>query len=315
MEAYQRLEKEFAEFVEAPYAVSCSSGTSALHLALLALGVGVGDEVVVPDFTMAACGFAVAYVGATPIFADVDSNTYSLRPDELKRVIGPKTKAIIIAHIYGRLAPMQELLKIAHEHNIPVIEDACEVHGAIRNSAADITVYSFYRNKIISAEEGGMLVSRNKRFIERAQYLKNMAFDADHSYFHAEIGYNYRLSNAMAEQALASLHSYQENNSKRRNIESWYQAFFPMPKREAVWFYETRVPVKAKREILSAISAARNSFRPLSSLPMWGNTPGHKIARELSSTLILLPAHPSLSREEVEEIASKVKGVCAKYLD
>ncbi|MDP2650227.1 MAG: aminotransferase class I/II-fold pyridoxal phosphate-dependent enzyme, partial [bacterium] len=247
METYQRLEKEYAKFVGSVYAVSCNSGTSALHLALLALKVGKGDEVIVPDFTMAACAFAVSYTGATPVFADVSPDTYAIEPSEIERLITKKTKAIMVVHLYGRLAPMQEILKIARKHNIPVIEDACEAQGAVYKSKANLTAYSFYRNKIIAAEEGGMVTTDNKKYAERIAYFKNMAFDRGHTYFHKDIGYNYRMSNSQALLALKSLAAYPANNKKRRQIEAWYNEHLPMPKRDAVWFYEARVSSKAKK--------------------------------------------------------------------
>lgn len=309
MEAYQRLEKEYTKFVGSKYAVSCNSGTSALHLALLALGVGKGDEVIVPDFTMAACAFAVSYTGATPIFADVSPETYAIEPREIERLITKKTKAIMAVHIYGRLAPMQEILKIARKHKIPVIEDACEAQGAVYKSKADLTAYSFYRNKIIAAEEGGMVTTDNKKLADRIAYLKNMAFDRGHTYFHKDIGYNYRMANSQALLAFKSLARYPVNLKKRREREAWYNEYLPMPKRDAVWFYEAFVSPKAKKTILKAVSASRESFKPLSSFPMYGAKTGRANARRLSNSLLLLPANPELRRGEVRRICEVLQTV------
>lgn len=309
METYQRLEKEYAKFVGSAYAVSCNSGTSALHLALLALKVGKGDEVIVPDFTMAACAFAVSYTGATPVFADVSLDTYAIELSEIERLITKKTKAIMVVHLYGRLAPMQEILKIARKHNIPVIEDACEAQGAVYKSKADLTAYSFYRNKIIAAEEGGMITTDNKKYAERIAYFKNMAFDAGHTYFHKDIGYNYRMANSQALLALKSLAAYPANARKRRKIETWYNEYLPMPKRDAVWFYEAFVSPKAKKTILKTVPTARDCFKPLSSFPMYGGGAGRPVARRLADSLVLLPANPELSRKEVRGICDTIKAV------
>ena len=306
MEPYLELEKKYAKFAGSKYAVSCNSGTSALHLALLALGVGSGDEVIVPDFTMAACVFAVSYTGAKPVFADVSTLNYSILPSEIERLINKKTKAIMVVHVYGRLAPMKEILAIAKKHKIPVIEDACEAQGAVYKSYADVTVYSFYKNKIIASEEGGMLTTDNKKLAEKASYLKNMAFDKGHTYFHADIGFNYRMSNSHAKLALESLKQYVANNKKRREIESQYNKYFPMPKRDAVWFYEISVPKTLKKEILSKIPMARGSFKPLSTFPMYGAKLGMPNARQLSESLILLPASPSLTKQDVQSISEKI---------
>ncbi len=308
MEPYQEIESKYAAFTGASHAVSCSSGTAALHLALLALGVGKGDEVIVPDFTMAACAFAVSYCSAKPVFVDVTRGTYAIDPVLIERAITKKTKAILVVHVYGRLADMDAILKIAAKHRVPVIEDACEAQGAVYKSKAAVTAYSFYRNKIIPAEEGGMITTNDKRVADKARYLKSMAFGANHDYFHEEIGYNYRMPNAEAKIALANLKAYPKNNDKRRLIESWYNRFLkaPMSLREAVWFYELRVPSSAKKAILEKIPEARHSFKPLSSFPMYGSGKGKQIARELSQELILLPAHPSLSKSDVKRIADVV---------
>lgn len=312
MEPYKQLEKEYTEFVGSKYAVSCNSGTSALHLGLLALGVGEGDEVIVPDFTMAACAFAVSYTGARPIFADVSTDNYAILPSEIERLINKKTKAIMAVHIYGKLAPMEEIIRIARKHKIPVIEDACEAQGAVYNSKADITIYSFYRNKIISAEEGGIITTNNKKYAKKAAYLKNMAFDKGHTYFHKNIGFNYRMSDGQALLALESLHTYEANTEKRRTLESIYNKYLPTPKRNAIWVYEVSVPKVAKKKILKNISSARGSFKPLSTFPMYGSGNGMPGSKYLSDSLVLLPVSPSLSVKDVEDISKKVLGYLTK---
>jgi perosamine synthetase len=172
---YKILEDKYSKFCGAKYGVSCNTGTAALHLALLAIGVGKGDEVIIPDFTMAACGFAVSYTGAKPVFVDCD-DSLCMDWKLIEKKITKKTKAIMVVHIYGVLCNMKEILKIAKKHKLKVIEDACEVQGAVYKSKADITCYSFYENKIIHAEEGGMCTTDNKQYADRMNYLKNMAF-------------------------------------------------------------------------------------------------------------------------------------------
>lgn len=313
MEPYRQLEKEYAEFTGSRYAVSVNSGTSALHLGLLALEVKRGDEVIVPDFTMGACGFAVSYIGAKPVFVDVDPETYAMLPKELEKAITKKTKAIMPVHVYGRLAPMDEIVKMAKKHKIPVIEDACEAQGAVYKSKADVTAYSLYRNKIIASEEGGIVATDNKKVAERVAYLKNMAFDAGHTYFHKDVGYNNRLADSLATIALNHLHQYKENSAKRRRIEEIYNEYFPMPKRDAVWFYEARVPQKAKKEILKKVTSARESFKPLSTFPMYGSKKGKPNSLKLSKELILLPAHTFLSEQDIRKIAEEVQGIVKKH--
>jgi dTDP-4-amino-4,6-dideoxygalactose transaminase len=302
---YRELEIKFADFTGSGFAVSCNTGTAALHLALKAVGVGPGDEVLVPDFTMAACAFAVSYCGATPIFVDVESDTYGMDPDLIEGKITKKTKAIMVVHVYGRLADMDRILRIAKKHKLPVIEDSSEAHGATNFSRADITCYSFYRNKIIHAEEGGICVTNRKSYADRMNFLKNMAFTEEHDYFHPEIGFNYRMSNAQAALVLLSLKDYQRNMNKRRDIEGWYDAFLPehLNRRDAVWFYDAYLP-KRNVKTLSKLGV-RHSFKPLSTMPMYNQEPG-VISTALSEGLILLPCDPQLTLGEIDYLVSQI---------
>jgi dTDP-4-amino-4,6-dideoxygalactose transaminase len=261
---YEQLEKEYAKYVKSKFAVSCNSGTSALHLALMALGIGKGDEVIMPDFTMAACGFAVSYTGAKPVFVDCGEDL-NIDVTLIERKITKKTKAIMAVHIYGRLCDMAEILRIAKKHNLYVIEDACEAQGAVFNSKADITCYSFFKNKIIHAEEGGICTTNNKKWADRMNYLKNMAFGEKHDYFHEEIGYNYRLPEQQAKMALESLRNVDKNLALRRKKEQELDRIIgsQMPKRDVVWVYDF---LGSPPEGFDT----RPFFRPLSSFPMYG---------------------------------------------
>jgi dTDP-4-amino-4,6-dideoxygalactose transaminase len=271
MEAYKQLEKKYSKFVGSKYAVSCNSGTSALHLALMAVGVGKGDEVIVPDFTMAACGFAVSYTGATPVFVDCD-DTLCIDPKLIEEKITKRTKVIMAVHIYGRLCQMDKILKIAKKHHLRVIEDACEAQGAVYKSKADITCYSFYQNKIIHAEEGGIATTDNKKYADKMRYLKNMAFDKGHTFFHKDIGYNYRMPESQAKLALESLKNVKEELKERRFAEQNLECFLPsgMPRRDVVWVYDfiRKIPKGFKEKYKDDL---RPFFKPLSSFPMYGN--------------------------------------------
>lgn len=259
-EPYQILEKEYAHFTGSRYGVSCNSGTSALHLALLAVGISQNDEVIIPDFTMAACGFAVSYCGAKPVFVDCD-DTLCLDWKLIEEKITKKTKAIMAVHIYGRLCNMKEIVRIAKKHKIKVIEDACEAQGAVYKSKADITCYSFYENKIIHAEEGGMATTDNKKYADRMNYLKNMAFGKKHDYFHEEIGYNYRMANSQAKLALNSLKEYSKENKRRRILE---KKFYGDNRLDAVWVLPTL------GRVTGGYDDKRPFFKPLSTFPMYG---------------------------------------------
>ena len=301
MDIYKRLEHEYAAFTGSKYAVSCNSGTSALHLALLAVGIGKEDEVIVPDFTMAACGFAVAYTGAKVVTVDCgdDLNIDVLKIEEK---ITPKTKAIMAVHIYGRLCHMDEIMRIARKYNLKVIEDAAEAQGAVMNSEADITCYSLYRNKIINAEEGGICTTNNKKYVERMNYLKNMAFGNKHDYFHEEIGYNYRMPNAQAKLALKSLRNFHKEKIQRRKAEGRLIAIDNMPVRAAVWVFDLDLGEKRdeiKQKIEKQGIATRYFFKPLSTFPMFKQQVG-KNALEWSKRGLYLPNFKTLTKEEIK---------------
>lgn len=265
---YQILEDKYKDFVGAKYAVSCNSGTSALHLAFMAIGLQPKEEVIMCDFAMAACGFSVSYCGGVPVFVDCD-DTLNIDTSLIERKITKRTRAILAIHTYGRLANMKEIMRIAKKHKLKVIEDACEVQGAVYKSKADITVYSFYENKIIHAEEGGIATTDNKKYADRMNCLKNMAFGPKHDYFHEEIGYNYRMPNSQAKLALQSLKDYPKENKRRRKVEKGFDFQLSpaqvMPKRDAVWVYDM---LKGDTQFVDV--ETRPFFKPLSSFPMWG---------------------------------------------
>jgi perosamine synthetase len=275
MQPYKQLEKEYKKFVGAKYGVAVNSGTSALHLAFLAIDLKPKEEVILCDFAMASCAFAISYCGATPVFVDCD-DTLNIDTTLIEKKITKNTVAILAIHTYGRLSNMKEILRIAKKHHLKVIEDACEAQGAVYKSKADITCYSFYENKIIHAEEGGMCTTDNKKYADRINYLKNMAFGEEHDYFHKEIGYNYRMPNAQAELALKSLKYYEGENVRRRYIEKQLDEIIieeidhkgsqikRMPKRDAVWVYDYL------GESGDTSFEVRPFFKPLSTFPMYG---------------------------------------------
>jgi len=259
---YKKLETEFAQYVKSKHAVACNSGTSALHLALLSCGIKEGDEVIVPDFTMAACGFAVEYTGAKPVFVDCD-DTLNIDVNKIEEKITPKTKAIMAVHIYGRLCNMDKIVSIAKEYGLYVIEDAAEAHGAVFNSKAHITCFSLYANKIIHAEEGGICTTNYDIHKERMEYYKNMAFDQNHTFFHHHIGFNYRMAESQAKLAIKSLRNVNKELKRRRKIESNLIKKYgeTMPSRDVVWMFDSKIKLEGD---------TRPFFKPLSSMPMWG---------------------------------------------
>jgi perosamine synthetase len=206
----QKFENAFAEYCGVKFGVGVCNGTVALHIALRALGIKEGDEVIIPDFTMIASAFAVCYTGAKPVFVDADKNTWNIDTAKIKDKITPKTKAIMPVHIFGNMCSMDEIKNIAKKYNLYILEDAAEAHGSEykgkkSGSFSDIAAFSFYANKNITTGEGGMVITDNEELYKQAKYFKNLCFplDGPRNYLHDDIGYNYRLSNLHAAIGLA----------------------------------------------------------------------------------------------------------------
>lgn len=226
----KQFEQDFARFIGVPYAVATTNGTTALHLALVAAGVGPGDEVIVPDFTMIACAYAVVYCGAKPVFVDADPETWTIDPSRINAAVTPRTKAIMPVHIYGHPADMDPILTIAKRHGLAVVEDAAEAHGAlykgrICGSLGTLGAFSFYANKIVTTGEGGMVVTSDKALWERCLRFKNLCFSlgGGRSYWHDDIGFNYRMTNLQAAVGVAQLERVDTLIEARRSMAARYR--------------------------------------------------------------------------------------------
>lgn len=222
-----RFEHTFANYLSVPYASATSSGTAALHLSLLALGVGKGDEVILPAMTIASCYFAVWYVGAIAIPVDVDPDTYTINPSLIEEKITKRTKVIMVVHLFGHPCDMDPIMKLAKKYHLKVLEDAAEAHGAEYKgkkvgSIGDVSIFSFYANKIVTTGEGGMVVSKHKHYIDRVNKLKSL----NHSkirFIHDGVGYNYLMSNMQGALGLASLEEIENSIAKKRRMAALYQ--------------------------------------------------------------------------------------------
>jgi len=231
----EKFEAEFAKYLGVKHAISVNTGTAALHIALLATGIGQGDEVIVPAFTMAASWMAVMYTGAKPIFVDVEPDIYTLDPKLIEAVITPKTKAIMPVHIYGHPADMDPIMEIAKKHKLIVIEDAAEAHGAtykgkLVGAIGDINAFSFYANKIITTGEGGMVTTNNDDMADIARRMKDLSHSKAKRFIHDALGYNYRLTSMQA--ALGSgqlLHIEEFLTTKRRMAELYKKGLLDIP--------------------------------------------------------------------------------------
>ena len=234
----ERFEAGWAAYCGRQHGVSCCNGTVALHLATAALGLGPGDEVILPTFTIVSCGLAVLYQGATPVVVDVDPRTWQMDPDQVAAAITPRTRAIMPVHIYGHPVDMDPILALAERHGLAVIEDAAEVHGAEylsgrdgpsptwrrAGSFGDLSTFSFYANKLITTGEGGMVLTDDDRLAERLRSLRNLCFQRERRFLHEEVGFNYRFTNVQAAIGLGQLERMDEIVAMKRRMGEGYTA-------------------------------------------------------------------------------------------
>jgi len=222
------FEEKFADYLGVKHAIACCNGTAALHVALLALGIGSGDEVIVPTFTYVATANAVVYTGATPVLADCEADTWNIDPAGLEALITPKTRAIIPVPLYGHPCDMDPIMELAKKHGLHVIEDAAEALGArykgrLCGSMVEISTFSFYGNKTITTGEGGMIVTDNDELADRIRLLKGQGMDPNRRYWFPIVGHNYRMTNIQAAIGLAQLENIDLFLGKRGQIAGWYR--------------------------------------------------------------------------------------------
>ena len=214
------FEEKFAEFVGAKYGIATSSGTTALHVALLACGIKEGDEVITTPFSFAATGNSILYTGAKPVFVDIDPKTFNIDPNKIEDAITEKTKAIMPVQLYGQAADMDKINEIAKKHDLYVIEDAAQAHGSMYKdskvgSIGDLACFSFYPTKNMTTSEGGMITTNDKELAEKARIFR--AHGETKRYEHAVLGYNFRMTDIAAAIGLAQLKKIDEFNQKRIN--------------------------------------------------------------------------------------------------
>lgn len=299
-----RFENKWAEYNKMSFGVACNSGTNALYLALLALGIGKGDKVIVPEFTMVATAWAVSYTGATPVFVDC-LDDLTIDPVELKSTSLENVKAIIAVPVYGR--PVNDsVYTFARDNGLFIVEDMAEAHGIMPKG--DITCYSFYGNKILTTGEGGMCLTNNQDWANEMRLFANMYFDKGRTMVHPKIGYNFRMTNIQAAIGLAQVEQIDEILAKRRQVVAWYDFYIPkkyrMPKREVPWVYDIKVDNQEliKKRLLDHGVDSRYFFKPMSEQPMYYNDPQELNAYNWSRRGLYLPLYPDLSEEDVLKI-------------
>jgi perosamine synthetase len=325
-----RFEEAFAEYVGRRHAISLPSCTSAIHLSLAALGIGPGDEVVVPDLTWIASSAPISYVGATPVFADVDERTWCLSAESLEECITPRTRAVIPVDLYGGMPDMDAIREVARRHGVRVIEDAAEAvgsefRGRRAGSFGATSVFSFHGSKMLTTGEGGMLVTDDDELHARAMFLRDHGrVPGDRSFFNSEVAYRYAMSSMQAALGLAQLERVDELIELKRSIFSWYEE--GLRGREGVtlnqegpgarntyWMVTALVDPDIgahKEELIERIRAygidCRPFFHPLSSLPAYRETEEARaardrnhVARRLSPFGLNLPSGLSMTEAKV----------------
>lgn len=339
----EAFEREFAETVGVPHALALSSGTAALHLALIEAGVRAGDEVVVSTLTFAASAFPIVYLGARPVFIDSERQSWNIDPDLLAEWLdqrarsGRLPKAVVLVHLYGQSANIQPIQELCQRYAIPLIEDAAEALGATYYGRAPGTfglagIYSFNGNKIITTSGGGMLVSHNAQLIAHARKLATQAREPFPYYEHAEIGYNYRLSNLLAAVGRAQLRTLEQRVQKRRWIFEQYRLrlqhlpgveFMP----EASWGQCTRwlsvilldpnefgaTPETVRLALEAENIESRPIWKPLHLQPVFAGceTVGGAVAEDLFRRGLCLPSGTGMTEADIERVVEVVQRVHA----
>ncbi|HKA35451.1 MAG TPA: DegT/DnrJ/EryC1/StrS family aminotransferase [Thermoanaerobaculia bacterium] len=337
-----RFEEAFAAWCGMPHAVACSSGTAALHLSLVALGIGPGDEVIIPDFTLIVSANTVILAGAKPVLVDADEKTWCLDPRRIEEKITPRTKAIMAVHMYGHPCDMPAILDIARRRRLAVIEDCAEAHGAELSGRkvgtfGDAGCFSFYGNKILTTGEGGMVLVRDSALAGKLRLLRDQGFEPPR-FVHKVMGFNYRLTNVQAAIGLAQTEKADEKVRKKREIASWYLSLFPpgsdvgLPQeapgaKNVYWMFGVRLGPAFSRgrdAVMEELKAkgveTRAFFCPMHRQPVFrdgsdGRYPEvsgeYPVSDDLWNRGLYLPSGTGLTREQAGEVVAKLLS-CAR---
>jgi perosamine synthetase len=326
-----RFEKQFAAYQNTQHALATSSCTGAIHIALMALGIKPGDEVIIPEITWIATVEPVIYIGAKPIFVDVLPDTWCIDPVKIEKAITSKTKAIIPVHVYGNLCDMDTIMALAKKHNLVVLEDAAEglgseYKGKKAGSIGDAGVFSFHGTKTLSTGEGGVLVTNRKDVLERAKILNDHGRNPKigKTFWMEEYGYKYKMSNLQAAMGCAQIERADELVEKKRLIFNWYKEFLKnvpcqlnpefLGTKNSYWMPTVVFDrsLKFDREELFSFMKENNIdsrpfFYPMSSLPMFKPVTDNKVSYGIYERAINLPSFHDLRKEEVEFVCGIIR--------
>lgn len=334
----KQFEESFAHRVGRKYGISVANGSVALDATIAALGIGPGDEVILPTFTIISCAAAVVRAGARPVVVDCDRETWNMDVGLLESRITPRTKAIMLAHIYGLPVDMDPLLEIARRHGLPVIEDAAEMHGQTYmdrpcGSFGEMSTFSFYPNKHITTGEGGMIVTDDPALAEKCRSLRNLCFKPEQRFVHEELGWNFRLSNLQAALGVAQLERLDEFVHIKRRMGTRYTDLLQgthgiqLPKEQThfatniYWVFglvlDDDIPFDA-REAMFRLNklgiGTRPFFWPMHEQPVFqkmGLFPAdsHPVAERIARRGFYLPSGLSLTNGQIDQVAEAVKDI------
>ncbi len=322
-ETVARFEERFAEYVGTDYGVAVSNGTTGLHAALAAMGVGKGDEVITTPFSFIATATSILMQGARPVFCDIDPETYNIDPGRIEDAITEKTKAMIVVHLYGLACDMKPIMDIAKSNELKVIEDACQAHGAEYHdrragSLGDAGVFSFYPTKNMTTGEGGMITTNDPKVAERARMIRNHG--QSERYVHPILGYNYRMTNLAAAIGLSQLKMIDHFNEKRRENARFYDENLNLeapivPDGCKHVYHQYTIQVEDRDGFTRHLEKEGVGYGihypvPIHRQPLMReyNSQSFPRAEEASRRVVSIPVHPGLSDEDREQVARAVNG-------
>jgi len=328
-EKVEKFENEFAKYIGCKYGIAISSGTTALQVGLKALGISKGDEVITTPFSFIATANSILYVGGKPVFADINPETFNIDPEKIEEKITNKTKAVLIVHLFGNPCEMDEIMKICKEHDLFLIEDACQAHGAEYKgkkvgSFGDLSCFSFYATKNMTTGEGGTILTNNEEIAEKAKLLRNHG--QEKTYEHKILGFNYRMSDIQAAIGLVQLKKLEEMNKKRmenakifnENLSkiSWLKIPFIEKNKKHVFHQYTIKVLNGKRDyVLNKLNERGVGAKVYYPKPIHlqlvykklGYNENLPVSEEIAKQVLSLPVHPLLTKNDLNKIINEIK--------
>lgn len=330
-----QFEQQFAAFCQSKHAIACSNGTTALHLALLAHGVELGDEVIVPTLTFVATANAVTYCGAVPVFVDIEADTWNMDIRAIEQKITSRTKGIIAVHLYGHPADMDPIMELAHKYNLFVIEDAAEAIGAqykgrMAGALGHTATFSLFGNKVITTGEGGIVTTNNEAIAEKIRLLRGQGIDKNKKYWHPIIGYNYRMTNIQAAIGCAQLEKIEWHIRERIRVAMHYYDYLKHDSRltlpvQRIWAknvfwmfsivlngYSEQQRDHVMQQLKEQGIETRPFFYPMHILPPYRDGQLYEeypIANRIASQGMNLPSHGELTKQDIQYICQSLQDI------